>query len=168
MSSAGQILGGVAGGVVGFFTPVGPFLGAQIGLSLGGLIDPGKGPTVNGPTLDDLTIQTSTYGATVPRVYGTVSVVGNVFWLENNRYKATVKKKKSGGKGGAKTTTRTTTYSATFAVALCKGPIVGIRRLWIRADLVYDAGSSDPNTIAASNQAAAGWTLYTGLSLIHI
>ncbi len=162
MSSAGQILGGVAGGVVGFFTPVGPFLGAQIGLSLGGLIDPGKGPTVNGPTLDDLTIQTSTYGATVPRVYGTVSVVGNVFWLENNRYKATVKKKKSGGKGGAKTTTRTTTYSATFAVALCKGPIVGIRRLWIRADLVYDAGSSDPNTIAASNQAAAGWTLYTG------
>lgn len=162
MSSGGQILGGIAGGIVGFFTPVGPWLGAQIGMGIGGYLDPPKGPTVNGPTLDDLTVQTSTYGATVPRIYGTVSVVGNVFWLENNQLKPTVTKKKSGGKGGAKTTTRTTTYSATFAVALCKGPIVGIRRLWIRTDLVYDAGSSDPNTIAASNQSAAGWTLYTG------
>lgn len=162
MSSAGQILGGIAGGVIGFFAQ-NPFLGAQIGMSLGGLIDPPKGPTTVGPRLDDLTVQTSTYGAPIPRIYGTATVVGNVIWLENNRLKETVTKKKSGGKGGgSKTTTKTYSYSATFAVALCKGPIVGIRRLWIRSDLVYDAGSSDPNTIAASNQSAAGWTLYTG------
>lgn len=162
MSSAGQILGGIAGGVIGF--PSGNlFLGAQIGMSLGGLVDPPKGPTAVGPRLDDLTVQSSTYGAPIPRIYGAVTVVGNVIWLENNRLKETVTKKKSGGKGsGSKTTTKTYSYSATFAVALCKGPIVGIRRLWIRSDLVYDAGSSDPNTIAASNQSAAGWTLYKG------
>jgi len=165
MSSGGQAFGGVVGAVAGLFLggPTGALYGAQIGLTIGGLIDPPKGPTVNGPRLDDLSVQTSTYGAVIPRVYGTVTVNGNVFWLENNRLKETVTKKKSGGKGGgSKTTTRTYTYSATFAVGLCKGPIVGVRRIWIGPDLIYDAGSSDPNTIAASNAAASGFRLYTG------
>lgn len=161
MSSTGQIVGGIAGGIIGSFTG-NPWLGAQVGMMLGGYLDPGKGPTVNGPTLEDLTVQTSTYGAMIPRLYGTISVTGNVIWLENNLLTATVTKTKSGGKGGQKTVTRTTTYSATFAVALCQGPIVGIRRMWLRSDLVYDAGSSDPSTIIASNQSAEGWTLYTG------
>lgn len=166
MSSGGQVLGGVVGAVAGFFLgggPTGALYGAQIGMMAGGYLDPPKGPTVNGPRLDDLSVQTSTYGAVIPRVYGTVTVNGNVFWLENNRIKETVTKKKSGGKGGgSKTTTRTYTYSATFAVGLCKGPIVGVRRIWIGPDLIYDAGSSDPNTIAASNTAASGFRLYTG------
>jgi hypothetical protein len=164
MSSTGQIVGGVVGAIAGFFLLSGNvFLGAQIGMAIGGALDPPKGPTTTGPRLDDLTVQTSSYGQTIPRVYGTVKVTGNVLWLENNHIKEKLTKKKSGGKGGkSKTTTKTYTYSATFAVALCKGPIVGIRRLWIRTDLVYDAGSSDANTIIASNQSAVGWTLYTG------
>ncbi|WP_313919878.1 phage tail protein, partial [Tahibacter sp.] len=167
MSSGGQVFGGIVGAVAGLFlgagTPAAALYGAQIGMTLGGLIDPPKGPVVNGPRLDDLSVQTSTYGAVIPRVYGTVTVNGNVFWLENNRLKETVTKKKSGGKGGgSKTTTRSYTYSATFAVGLCKGPIVGVRRIWIGPDLIYDAGSSDPNTIAASNAAASGFRLYTG------
>ena len=69
---------------------------------------------------------------------------------------------KTGGKGGgAKTTTRTYSYSATFAVgpvqADCRrSPDLG------RPDLIYDAGSSDPATITASNQAASGFAIYTG------
>ena len=166
MSSGGQVLGGVVGAVAGFFLgggPTGALYGAQIGMMAGGYLDPPKGPTVNGPRLDDLSVQTSTYGAVIPRVYGTVTVNGNVFWLENNALKETVTKKKSGGKGGgSKTTTRTYTYSATFAVGLSKGPIAGVRRIWIGADLIYDAGSSDPDTIAASNDAAAGFHVYLG------
>ena len=166
MSSAGQAVGGVVGAVAGFFLgggPTGALYGAQAGMMLGGLLHPPKGPTVDGPRLNDLSVQTSTYGAVIPRVYGAITVDGNVFWLENNSIKETITKKKSGGKGGgAKTTTRTYSYSATFAVGLCKGPVVGIRRLWIGANLVYDAGSSDTNTIVASNQAATGFRLYTG------
>jgi hypothetical protein len=126
MSTAGQVVGGVVGAVAGFFIgggPTGALYGAQIGIMAGGYLDPPKGPTQNGPRLNDLSVQTSTYGAVIPRVYGTVTVNGNVFWLENNQIKETVTKKKSGGKGGgSKTTTRTYTYSATFAVGLCKGP----------------------------------------------
>jgi hypothetical protein len=74
----------------------------------------------------------------------------------------TVVKKKSGGKGGSKTKTKTYVNYATFAVGLCKGPIIGVKRIWIKGELFYDAGSSDSNTIAASNTAATGFTLHLG------
>ena len=163
MSSGGQIVGGLIGGVVGFFNPaLGIALGAQIGIMLGGLLDPPKGPTVSGPRLGDLTIQTSTYGAVIPRVHGTVALTGNIFWLENNRIKETVVKKKSGGKGGSKTKTKTYVNYATFALGLCKGPIVGVKRIWIKGELFYDAGASDVGTIMASNSAANGFQVYLG------
>ena len=84
MSSSGQIVGAVVGGVAGFFLgPAGSFagvaLGAQLGMMAGGLLDPPKGPTVTGPRLSDLTIQTSTYGAVIPRIYGTVALHGMCF-----------------------------------------------------------------------------------------
>lgn len=163
MSSGGQIVGGLIGGVVGFFNPaLGIALGAQIGMMIGGLLDPPKGPTVSGPRLGDLTIQTATYGAVIPRVYGTVALTGNIFWMENNKILETVVKKKSGGKGGSKTKTKTYVNYGTFAVGLCKGPITGVKRIWIKGELFYDAGSSDPSTVAASNAAATGFTVHLG------
>jgi hypothetical protein len=124
---------------------------------------PPKGADVPGPRLNDLTVQTSTYGAVIPRVYGAVALTGNVIWLEGNKIKETAKKKKSGGKGGgSKSSSRTYTYSATFAVALCHGPIAGVRRIWIGHKLFYDAGSSDTDTIIASNEAATTFELYLG------
>lgn len=163
MSTAGQVVGGLIGGTIGFFNPVlGWQVGAQIGIMLGGLLDPPKGPTVNGPRLGDLTIQTATYGAVIPRIYGTVALTGNIFWMENNQIRETVVKKKSGGKGGSKTKTKTYVNDVTFAVGLCKGPITGVKRILIKGELFYDAGSSDPATIAASNAAATGFTVHLG------
>ena len=81
------------------------------------MLVPAKGPTINGPRLEDLTVQTSTYGAAIPRVYGNVKINGNILWLENNALKETVTKKKSGGKVvEAPPQTKNYTYSATFAV----------------------------------------------------
>jgi hypothetical protein len=164
MSSAGQAIGGGLGAIAGYFVagPTGAKYGAQIGIMLGGLIDPPKGPDVKGPRLDDLSVQTSTYGAIIPRTYGTTTVFGNIFWLENNQIKEIAKKKKSGGKGGSKTTTTTYSYYATFALGLCEGPIVGIRRIWIGGKLLYDAGTTDQGAMRASNQSANLFTLYTG------
>lgn len=167
MSTGGQAIGGVVGAVAGFFIgggPTGALYGAQVGIMAGGYLDPPKGPTVNGPRLNDLTVQTSTYGAVIPRVYGMVTVNGNVIWLKGNALTETITKTKSkGGKGGgSKSTTLTYTYSASFAVGLCQGPIVGVRRIWIGPDLIYDAGSSDAGTIAASNAAATGFVVYDG------
>lgn len=169
MSSAGQAAGGVIGAVIGFFAggPTGALYGAQLGMGIGGYIDPPKGPKIQGPRLSDLAVQTSTYGAFIPRIYGTVAQTGNVFWLENNQLKEVAKTESQGGSkgggGGAEVTSYT--YYATFAVGLCDTngvPIAGIRRIWIGSKLFYDAGSADIGTLAASNEASPLFKLYTG------
>lgn len=162
MSSAGQIIGGVVGAVVGFFTPLGPVYGAQIGMMIGGVIDPPEGPTINGPRLDDLSVQTSTYGAFIPRNYGTIAQHGNIFWLQGDALTETPRVEESGGKGGPTTTTNLWDYSATFALGLCEGPIDGIRRIWINGQLFYDAGTDDLSTIIASNGVSGLFSLYLG------
>ncbi len=167
MSSIGQAVGGVVGATIGFFAtggnPMGAVYGAQIGMGVGGLIDPPKGPNMQGPRLDDLSVQTSTYGANLSRAYGMLAIVGNIFWIEGDQLKETAKKTKQGGKGGGGGSTVTNyTYSATFAVGLCRGPITGVRRIWLGANLVYDAGATDIETIVSSHEFAEKFTLYLG------
>jgi hypothetical protein len=97
----GPIVGGVVGSVVGFFFGQ-PGLGYAIGSTLGGLLNPvsPENQEVFGPRLSDLTTQISTYGAVIPRLYGTVGVSGNIIWIENNALKETITRSKSGGSGG--------------------------------------------------------------------
>jgi hypothetical protein len=136
-----------------------------LGLGIPGWLDKKFGAKdTEGPRLSDLSVQTSTYGADIPRVYGTISIMGNVMQLENNRLKETVRKKKSGGKGGGGSSepTQTYSYSATFQLGLCEGPIAGVRRIWCGDKLIYNAGSNDLETVISSNKAAEGWRLYLG------
>lgn len=164
MSSIGQAVGGIVGGAIGFFVggPVGFKYGAQIGMTVGGFLDPPKGPTTVGPRLDDLSMQTSTYGAFIPRVYGTASVMGNIFWLKHNKLDEHKVVTEQGGKGGPSATSITYTYSATFAVGLCRGPIDGIKRIWIGGQLWYDASSTDRDTVDESAKRIDRFTVYLG------
>src|SRR5574337_243924 len=166
MSTAGQGVGGIVGAIAGALlapATAGASLtwglyGAQIGMIAGGLLDPPKGPSQHGPSPDQLRLTTSTYGANIPRVYGTCPVAGNVVWLEGDKYR--VKKKKSGGKGGGSVTTYK--IFATFAVVLCEGPIVGIRRLWLGSELVYDGAAATTAGVIKSGKSKSSWKLYTG------
>lgn len=169
--STGQWIGSIIGAVVGFYTggttwyamAASAAQGAAVGSAVGGLIDPPKGPTIIGPRLSDLSQQNASYGASIPRIYGSAPAYGNIFWIENNSLKETVHKDNEGGKGGGGgSEVKTFTYSATFALGLCRGEIAGIRRIWVSGKLIYDAGVTDVDAIAASNRAANGFTVYRG------
>lgn len=166
MSSVGQVAGGIIGGAIGFMAGGNVMLGVSIGASIGGYIDPPKGANTVGPRLEDLTVQTSTYGAVLPRIKGTGAVTGNVFWLEGDQIKEHAKTEKVGGKGGPTAKQTTFSYSATFAVGLShqiSAPIGGVRRLWLANTLVYDAGSGDLESVIASNlQAGVAFKVYDG------
>lgn len=155
--STGQIIGTVVGGIIGAFVP-GSYiaLGAAIGGAIGGAIDPPKGPKVIGPKLTDLSVQTNTYGAQIPRIWGTVATFGNIFWVENNKLKETTTTEEQGGKGGGGQEVETTKYSVTFALGLCKGPITAVRRIWVSGKLIYDSGSTTYEGISQSNLFAGG------------
>lgn len=121
-------------------TAVGTALGGPIGGALGALagqqVDQrllAPGPR-QGPRLGDLSVQTSTYGGDIPRLFGTLRVAGTVIW-------ATDLIESRGTSGGGKGRPRTVTYSysASFAVALSARPIRAIRRIWADGKLLRGA-----------------------------
>ncbi len=136
-------------------------LGWTVGSLIGSVLFREKLPTVEGPRLTDLKVQSSAYGNLIPIVYGTVRLAGNIIWappLIETRHEENV-----GGKGGPEQTQVTYTYAAHFAVSLCEGPIVGVRKVWADGKLIYNAGeAADAETIAASNRVARGFRVYQG------
>lgn len=137
MSTAGQIVGGVVGTVVGAFVGY-PMLGAQIGLMIGGYLDPPK-QKINRPTTD-LSVQTATYGTPVGTGYGNYATFGNVFWVKGN--KLDLVEGDDGGKGGGDEPTPDKVYG-TFAIGFGEGEIAGFGRIWCNGKLVSDPTSSD-------------------------
>lgn len=138
MSSVGQIVGGVVGAVVGFFMG-NPIMGAQIGMSVGGIIDPPDGPELEGPRLQDKQVICSTYGNAIPLIYGAENrCSGNVIW-SSGLLETSEEEESGGGKGGGGGATTTTySYRISFALALGAGPMVGIKRMWANSKLIYD------------------------------
>lgn len=143
MSSGAQI-GGIIGGVIGFFAGGNVQLGYMIGSAIGGYVDPAKN---YGPRLEDASSQTSTVGGVVPFGYGVFTTAGNVIWAADL---VEHRKSERAGKGGGQKN-YTYTYTRSYAVGVCKGPISAY--LWVKRNgkLIYAA---DPQGLGA----AMGWT----------
>jgi hypothetical protein len=122
----------------------------------------GSKVNVQGPRLQDLSLQTSTEGANLPIVYGTIRIAGNVIWSTGLTETSTTESIGGGGSGGGGGSSSTTySYSTDCAVALCEGTITGVRRIWADTKLIYDVGSSATlETLQAS--AVNNIRFYTG------
>ena len=129
LGAAGSALGGalLPGSISLFGASVsGATLGGFAGALAGSAVDAAlTGRDVEGPRLEALQIQSSTEGAGMPVVYGTMRVAGQVIWAAN--FKEHVSEE-SGGKGGPEV--REYSYSLSFAVALGEGEIGGVGRIW--------------------------------------
>lgn len=157
--STQQILG-VVGGVVGSFFGY-PQLGFVVGSLVGGLITPAE--KTEGPRVDDLKVQVSTYGAGIPRLSGTERVGGNVVWSTDKLETETT----SGGKGGAPENT-TYRYFVHMGIVLCETPRDGsevvIVQMFQDGKLIYDArsGASIGSALASAENPHAFFNLYQG------
>lgn len=146
--SAGQIIGAGIGAIAGFFTGGATWYavaasvaqGAALGYGIGGLIDPPKMPDIQGPRLEDTSVQLASYGANIPRLYGTLAMHGTMFWIENDKLKEVATTKKVGGKGGKKQKQTTYKYYLTCAIAFAVGKVPNVRRIWLSDKLWYDGG----------------------------
>jgi hypothetical protein len=74
----------------------------------------------------------STYGVGIPRYWGRGRGAGNVIWSTDLIPQA----EEQGGKGGSSYSTYS--YRASFAVAICEGPIAGVTRIWADGRLIFD------------------------------
>jgi hypothetical protein len=162
---------GAVGGIIG--GAVGRLAGAVIGQQIDGRL---LGPKpANGPRLSDLSIQSSSYGAPLPRLFGRTRVSGTVIWatdlLEERRRVST-------GKGRPKQTVFS--YAANFAVALSARPAGRIGRIWADGRLLrgaaedfktqtgfrFHGGSEDqaPDPLIAAREGAGQAPAYRGIA----
>ncbi|KAA8605382.1 hypothetical protein AL036_19365 [Salipiger aestuarii] len=128
LGAAGAAIGGSIGGAI---------LGvsvATIGSTIGSVVDSwiilSLAPTqrIEGARLDTLRITSATEGAVIPRLHGRMRIGGNIVWATDFREETKTTTQDGGGGGKVKTTEYL--YYASFAVALCEGPITGIGRIW--------------------------------------
>ena len=124
---ATMVLTTLGGAVAG---PVGAALGRIAGRAVDGAVF--GGAARQGPRLRELQVQLSSYGAQIPKLFGTMRVAGTVIWATDLREAAA-----TSGKGVGRTTHYS--YSASFAVALSARPIRGIRRIWAEGKLLRGA-----------------------------
>src|SRR6185436_12632447 len=101
LTAVGSAIGGPIGGAIGSIA--GQIIDREV------LFAP---KPVHGARLADLAVQISSYGAAIPRIFGTMRVAGTVIWSTD----LVERRSSSGGKGRPKTVSYT--YSASFAVAL--------------------------------------------------
>jgi hypothetical protein len=134
----------VAGAVIGSAFGM-PWLGAMVGSAIGGYVDSKlfapDDINISGPRLDDLKVQTSSYGRPLPILYGVARIAGNVIWSRSLKETATTDSSGGGGKGGGgspDTNATSFSYSVTLAIAVCEGPIGGISRVWADSELLTD------------------------------
>lgn len=157
-----QLVLGVVGGVAGSLFGQ-PQLGYAIGSALGGALFPPDLGTVTGPRLNPsgLAVNSNALGSPIPIIYGTIRTPTQVIWAQP--IKETQTATEAGGKGGPTQTQVTYSYSGTFAVAVCKGEIAGITRIWADNALIYSKSSeSSISESIASDGIEEKLTIYNG------
>ena len=146
LGAAGAALGGSIGGaILGVSAAtIGGFIGSTIGSVVDSWIisSPAPSQRIEGARMDNLRITSATEGAVIPRLYGRMRIGGNIIWATDFREetKTTTQGGGKGGGGGGKVKTTEYFYYASFAVALCEGPITGIGRIWADGKLLDTAG----------------------------
>ncbi|MFP3025403.1 MAG: hypothetical protein ACEY3L_03820, partial [Wolbachia sp.] len=116
------VLSSIFGQAGSIFGPIGRIIGSELGALLGAQLDgamfglDAEQKVTHGARLKNLQVQTSTYGRTIPIIYGTARVAGNIIWSQPIKEEAITTKSKIGRGMNV-----TYNYYATLAIAICKG-----------------------------------------------
>lgn len=180
---ASIVLSGVTAAIGGMVA--GPF-GAKFGYALGSIassaMQPGQNYEVSGSRLADVSVQTSTYGKSIPILFGQSRFAGNVIWSLPIKEHENRSEISGGGKGGGGRRSRVTnihyTYSATLAIGICEGVIDSIINIWADAKnitneidnfRIYVGDESQlPDSIIESYLGVGKTPAYRGLAYIVI
>ena len=165
LTAVGSAIGGPIGGAIG------AIIGQQVDQNI---LFPPKGR--EGPRLQELAVQTSSYGSQIPRIFGRMRVAGTVIWATDLKE---TRSREGGGKG--RPSTAIYSYSVCFAVALSSRRIESIGRIWADGKIFrgaagdfktetgfafYRGGEDQPvDGLMASAEAGGGTPAYRGLAL---
>ena len=177
---AGQAIGAsIGGGILGISAAT---IGGAIGTMAGSVVDSWivgslqPDQRYEGARLDSLRVTSATEGTTIPRVFGRMRLGGNIIWATDFTEHVSTSTQGGGKGGGPSVTTTEYSYTASFAVALCEGPITGIGRIWADGELFdtstinwrwypgNEAQAADP--FIAAKMGAEGAPAYRGTAYV--
>ena len=177
---AGQAIGAsIGGGLLGISAAT---IGGAIGTMAGSVVDSWivgslqPDQRYEGARLDSLRVTSATEGTTIPRVFGRMRLGGNIIWATDFTEHVSTTTQGGGKGGGPSVTTTEYSYTASFAVALCEGPITGIGRIWADGELLDtstatwrwypgdEAQAADP--FIAAKMGAEGAPAYRGTAYV--
>jgi len=138
LTAVGSAIGGPIGGAIGSIA--GQIIDREL------LFAP---KPVHGPRLADLAVQISSYGAAIPKIFGTMRIAGTLIWSTD-----LIERRSSSGGGKGRPKAISYSYSASFAVALSGRPILGVGRIWADGKLLRGA--------AGDFKSATGFRLHHG------
>jgi len=184
LGAAGAAIGGSIGGtILGVSAAT---IGGFIGSSLGSMIDAGlmagnQNQRFEGARIDAVRVTSSTEGIALTRVFGRMRLAGNIIWatdFEEREVTTTIRGPRRYGFFGPRATSTSVAYfySASFAVALCEGPITGIGRVWAdgkRLDIsgndirIYPGSETQPrDPLILAKMGAARAPAYRGVAYV--
>lgn len=172
---------------------IGGAIGGMLGGYVGGMVDQQlfggtAKQTVHGARMQDLRVQSSSYGSVIPTLYGKGRLAANVIWMrgfdeEVRTETQTVgggggKGGGSGGGGGSQTTTTVSYhYYADLAVGLCAGPIAAVHRAFADGNILecdkvsemrvyYGDETQAPDPLIQAVEGAERTPAYRGLAYV--
>ncbi|WP_296643854.1 baseplate multidomain protein megatron [Roseinatronobacter sp.] len=175
-SAIGSSFGGAILGLSG--TVIGGMIGSTIGSAVDSWLVSSLAPAqrIEGARLDSLRITSSSEGAVIPRVYGRMRIGGNIIWATDFREEVSTTTQGGGKGGGPKVQTTEYLYYASFAVALCEGPITGIGRIWADGKPLDTSGvtwrwypgddAQEPDPFIAAKMGVASTPAYRGTAYV--
>ena len=183
LAAAGTAIGGSVGGsILGVSAAaIGGAVGSIAGAAIDSWLVASMAPTqrIAGQRLDTLQITASTEGAVIPRVFGAMRTGGNIIWATDFREETETTRQGGGGKGGGGgggTEVTEYFYFASFAVALCEGPITGIGRIWADGKILSRDGvtlrvhkggeDQEPDPFIAAKMGSANTPAYRGTAYV--
>lgn len=130
---------------------------AAIALILSELLRPKpKFENARRPGLGDFDFPTAVEGRVVPVIFGTVQLKGpNVIWYGDLKSRKITEKVKT-GLWSSKHITTGFQHFVGIQFGLCRGPVGGIKRIWIGEDIVYDGSLVSDGAIAISKKKLFG------------
>ncbi|MDX5495361.1 MAG: glycoside hydrolase TIM-barrel-like domain-containing protein [Wolbachia endosymbiont of Nomada marshamella] len=170
------ILSSIFGQAGSIFGPIGQIIGSELGALLGAQLDgamfslDAEQKVTHGARLKNLQVQTSTYGRTIPIIYGTARIAGNIIWSQPIKEEAITTKSKIGRGMNVEYN-----YYATLAIAICKGKVEKLNRIWAdttslsfdEIDYTFYRGTEDQNPDPFMSS-IEGVPAYRGISYIVI
>lgn len=137
------------------FAAIGRQIGAGIGQAIGAIIGNQIDQRLlapkyrEGPRLGDFSVQSSAYGAPIPKLFGAVRVAGSVIWSTD-----LIETRSVQSNGKRKPKTNIYSYSASFAVILSARRVARVGRIWADGNLLRG--------VEGDFKSQTGFTLYHG------